>query len=1148
MFKLAATRYSYVAAALLGISGLSWGQAETGQIAGTVSDASGAPVASATVKVVSAGTSAERTTNSSSSGDFAVTNLIPSDYSVTVESAGFSTYKQKVVVTVGSKVGIDVRLQVGQATTVVEVSETVGQINTETQTLSTSVSQTQLRELPTLSRNPYALVALAGNASDAGVGTRGAGFAINGQREASTNILLDGAANNNEFNAGIGQQVPLDSVQEFSVITNNFTAEYGRASGGIVNVATKSGSNSMHGTAYEFSRLSALASNSFDNNARGLSKSTFTRNQFGYSVGGPIKKDKLFFFNSTEWLRVRSPAHKTAVTVTPDFIAKTAGNTQSFFNSYYKLKSSDQVLQTFSGQNTNPAALCQTNVACLAFVNANPTTPVFETLAYTANADAGGGSPQNQYQTVGRIDYNATEKTQIYSRYALQSIGFLPGSASASPFQGYDTGETDFNNNILVSVVHTFTPTFVSQSKAVFNRLNSLQPFGSAGGNLPTLFTGPTGVAQLNGVDVLFPGYNPSTPGSSIPFGGPQNFVQLYQDFTWTHGKHSVRFGGNFEYLRDNRTFGAYQDGAYYLNTSGTGSTGATVQRLLSGVAAQFQAAIYPQGQLPGATVSLPLGSPNFSRSNRYKEGAVYIQDAWRVFPRFTANIGLRWEHFGVQHNKDPKLDSNFYDPANQIDTPLGVRLGQVSLVPSSTQGSAWKPDWHDYAPRLGFAWDVTGDGKTALRGGYGLGYERNFGNVTFNMIQNPPNYETVSITAANFTSVPILISPSNFGPFSGASGTVTLPKASLRNPDYNIKTAFSNFWSLSLEREVTKGLKIEGDYSGSRGVHLYDISILNRAGYGNAFLGDPIGSGGCATFKTASANCASFLNTQYSGINRRGSNGYSNYNGVTFGAKLDNLGETGLTLSFNYTWSHALDNLSSTFSDADSFANNNGKFNTGYLDPYAPMLDKGNADFDIRQRVTFGAVWEVPLLKHNSSLVGKLLGGWEVAPLFSARTGSPYTIFDGANGFTDYPRAAFNGPVSTAANTNPTVLGKPNLYSYLNIPGSLLNTYSNPLFFLSDLPPFPSGMTSRNAFRAPGFFDFDLGLYKTFQITERLRLQLRGEAFNALNHANLYVKGTTADVENTNADGSATVNACRGCAGGTADRRNLQLALKVIF
>ena len=862
MIKRISLRLFFAVLGLLAITLLCMAQSETGQVAGAVVDPSGAPVANASVKLRSSGTNSERTLTTTTNGDFVIANLIPGEYVLTVEDSGFATFKQKLIVNVGAKVGVDVKLQIGQSTTVVEVTEAAVQVNTQTQTLSTTVSQTELRELPTLTRNPYALVALSGNASDAGAGGRGVGFAINGQRESSTNVLLDGAANNDEFSAGVGQQVPLDSVQEFSVLTNNFTAEFGRATGGVVNVITKSGGNSFHGTAYEFNRVSALSSNSFDNNANAIPKSIFTRNQFGYSAGGPAVKNKLFFFSSTEWLRIRSPAQETAVVPTSQFLALTAPGVQAFFANA-KLKTSDAVLQTYTGSNTS---LCGKSTACASFVAANPTLPIFQKISYVANADAGGGIPTNQYENVDRVDYNLSDRTQIYARYALQGDSQLAGSASSSPYQGYDTGQTDFDNNILVSVVHTFIPSLVSQSKANFNRLNELQPFGPAGGQVPTLFTGTTGAALINNSSILFPGYNPATPGSSIPFGGPQNFVQIYQDFTWNKGKHSFRFGGSFDYQRDNRSFGAYEDGAYYM-ASGAGSSGQSIAAMLSGVAYEFQAAIYPQGKFPGDTVSLPLTSPNFSRSNRYNEGAVYAQDAWKISPTLTANIGLRWEHFGVQHNKNPLLDSNFYDPSNQIDTPLGIRLGQAALVPKSTQGSAWKPDYHDFAPRLGFAWDVFGNGKTSIRGGYGIGYERNFGNVTFNMIQNPPNYETVQILSSSFGNIPV--SPANFGPLAGTSGTVKLPKASLRNVDYNIKTAYSHLWSTSIEHEFSKSLVAGVDYTGSRGVHLYDIAILNQPGFGNVFLGDP-----CSA---AAGDCTSYLNNQYSGINRRGSHGWSN-------------------------------------------------------------------------------------------------------------------------------------------------------------------------------------------------------------------------------------------------------------------------------
>ncbi len=237
------------------------------------------------------------------------------------------------------------------------------------------------------------------------------------------------------------------------------------------------------------------------------------------------------------------------------------------------------------------------------------------------------GVRENEYQTVARVDYNATDRTQFYGRYALQSIGFFPGFVSSSPYAGFDSSETRFNNNGLFSMIHTFNPSLVSQSKAVFNRLTTIDPFGTQP-VVPTLYTNPTGASALGNTNILLPGYDPATPGSGIPFGGPQNFVQLYEDLSWTHGKHEIRFGGSFNYERDNRTFGAYETAGDYLAKSGTGPA---VSNLLAGDLYRIQVAIYPQGKFPGDTVTLPLGPPNFSRSNRYDEGAVYVQDSWKV-------------------------------------------------------------------------------------------------------------------------------------------------------------------------------------------------------------------------------------------------------------------------------------------------------------------------------------------------------------------------------------------------------------------------------------------------------------------------------------------------------------------------------------
>jgi outer membrane receptor protein involved in Fe transport len=1115
------------------VTALLWGQAETGQITGTVLDESGAAIPNASITVVNVATGATRTTITGASGAYAVTNLIPATYEVTVSAPSFATVRRRVEVTVGAKVGFDALLKVGTTTTTVEVAASAVQVNTETQTLATNVSETQVRELPTLTRNAYALVAISGNVSDAGAGGRGAGFAINGQRESSTNILLDGAANNDEFTAGVGQQVPLDSIQEFSILTNNFTAEFGRAAGGVVNVVTKSGTNAFHGTAYEFNRVSALSSNSFQNNAQGIPKSVFDRNQFGYSVGGPVKKDKLFFFSSTEWIRIRSNAATLVMVPDQQFLAKTAQNTRDFFSTYGHLTPGVNTIQTYSinqlsAQGVN---LCGSYASCKAL---DPNMPIYDLVSYNAPGDAGGGSPQNQYQTVARVDYNLSDKTQMYGRYALQGITFFPGYVSSSPYNGYNTGETDFNNNALFSVIHTFSPRWVSQSKVVFNRLNNNQPFSSTYGPVPTLYTSPTGAGQLLGYNVNYPGYIPNAPGNGIPFGGPQNFVQLYEDMSYTRGKHNIRFGGSFEYLRDNRTFGAYETAGEYL---GKGTLGNAVDGLLTGNLYRFQAAINPQGHYPGDTVSLPLGQPNFSRSFRYRESALYAQDAWKMTPRFTLNLGVRWEYYGVQHNKDPKLDSNYFMPSGEVGTPQGIANGVAQPVQQSSVGGFWAPTYNNFAPRVGFAWDVFGDGRTSFRGGYGIGYERNFGNVTFNAIQNPPNYETVSITSntANWPSN-LPISVNNLGPFSSSSGTITLPAATLRVPLQNIKTAYAQFWSASLERQITHGVLIGADYSGSKGSRLYDVSVENRYGYGNVYLGIP-----CSYDE---GDCTAVLNPKYSGINTRGNNGWSNYHGLNLRTRIDDLSRTGLTLNFNYTLSHAIDVLSTAFSDSDSFSNNWGTQQTGFFDPFNPDINKGNADFDIRHRVVMSAVWDIPAYKTGHGAAAQILGGWSVAPIFTARSGSPYTLFDCTNGYNFCPMAAFIGPVSTAANGNPpAAAGQPDQFNFLTINPSAIDHFTNPKYFYSDLPPYPSNMSSRNAFRAPGFWQLDMGLYKTFKFGERVKLQLRGEAFNLFNHANMYVEAFSIDLSGTN-----VVQSCRGCTGSTADRRNLQLAAKITF
>lgn len=1117
-------------------------QTETGQITGTVTDATGAAVPNARVTVRSVGTGSTRVVTTSDDGSYNVTNLLPGEYSVGVNSQGFTQAERRVVVQVGTRAGQDFRLDVATATATVEVTESAAQVNTETQTLSTVVTQNQIRELPNLTRNPYQFVALAGNISDAGMGTRGAGFAINGQREASTNILLDGASNNDEFSGSIGQQVPLDSVQEFSVLTSNFTAEYGRASGGVVNVVTKGGTNEYHGTAYEFNRISRFSSNTFQNNANDQPKSVFVRNQFGYSAGGPIIKNKLFIFSSTEWIRVRSAATAFAWVPTPDLIAQTPANTQNFFQAYGQLRPSASSFGSIT-RNGLTSLLGTDPCAGLACASLPGTLPLFNHLAYNVPTDAGGGNPQNTYMTVNRVDYNLSERTQLYGRYALFNETDQAGVVASSPYNNYDLAQTYLNHNALFSVIHTFSPSLVSQSKVVFNRLTNLQQGLTSRGLVPTMYPNATGAVSIGSDNIGFPGYNPFTPGNGGAFGGPQNLIQLYEDMSYTRGKHSFRFGATYDYQRDNRTYAAYQTAVDALSKGGLGPA---LSGLLSGNFTDIKVAVDPQGKFPCAVdptncqVNLPVTGPNFSRSNRYHEFGLYAQDSWKIRPRFTLNLGVRWEYFGVQHNKNANLDANWYAPnAGFADDSLGqyLRTGGLQIAPKSAVGSLWNPSWRNFGPRVGFAWDVFGDGKTSLRGGYGIGYERNFGNVTFNLIQNPPLYAVLDVAGP--------ITTSNYGPLAGNTGTLKLPRVGARIVDPNIKTAYAHTWSASLEHQFGRHLVWSGEYSGSKGVNLYSISYPNQAGFGNFALGDP-----CTGLQADNTtDCASQPNAGYgNNIGYRGNQGFSIYHALNNKLRLSNFLNSGVDLMVNYTWSHAIDNLSSTFFEAGTTSQygnnnitiNNGNFYYGLLDPYHPKLDRGDAEFDIRHRVTVAGDWKIPV-GHRPGLYSALLGGWSLNPLFIARTGQPFSVFDST--FQQLPlntpRASFNGGVPRDGN-GLIATAAPDTYQYLTFTPSQI---AHVPMSLAPGSAWPSNMSGRDVFRAPGWWNLDLGVYKDTKITERVSLQLRAETFNVFNHANLYVVGTSADLGTGNG-----VNACYGCTGSTFDRRHLQLGAKIIF
>lgn len=1081
---------------LYAIVAIAFAQTETGRISGTAFDPQHMAVPGVRVVATSLSTGAVRATATDAAGAYVLANLPAASYEITFEFAGFKTARTRAQLSVGASLTIDASLELGDVVETISVAAAPERINTRTPEVATTINQSDVAALPTLTRNPYDFVALGANVTfdDQAVARGAGGFSINGQRAASTNVLLDGAANNDEFTASVGEPVPLDAVQELSVITSNFSAQYGRATGGIVNVVTKSGSNEFHGTADYFFRNEKTTTQTVDQEARGIERSPFSRHQPSFSLGGPIRRNVAQFFLAGEYIRVRSTKTDVAWAPTASFLSHAAPATQAYF-------------ARFPSTGT-PTGIFYTPPGAVA--------PVLEQVLYNVASDVGAGSPQNTLALVGRVDWTIGANANAYVRYALHTQDLLSGTNSSSPYQGFNTGSTANDHNLLFSLTRVWRSNVTSQSKVVFSRLSNDQPLGDQG-VVPglALITGAT--ATINGVHVALPGYLPYSPGTAIPFGGPQTLVQGYHDQTILKGRHEWRFGGSYVRIMDDRTFGAYETSVMTLGSS----INAGLDNLARGRLLQFDGAVDPAGRFPGDLVNLPLGAPDFSRHNRYNDWAAYVNDSWNAMRNVTLSLGGRYEYYGVQHNADPSLDSNFfYGPG--AGQPAQVRSGSVMRAPDSPVGGLWAPDRNNVAPRLGIAWDVHGDGRTSLRGGYGVAYERNFGNVTFNVIQNPPGYAVVSLVAG--VDVPSLsISADNAGPLAGG-GSTRLPVVSLRHVDQNITNAYAHFWSASFQQVLRGRTVAAADYSGSRGVDLYLINRLNGPGSGAVYLGD--------------ASPTARENAQYSTINSRGNGGRSLYHGVTLSIANGNLASTGVGFAARYTLSRARDNLSTTFSES------NNDFNLGVLDPYNPDLDWADASFDVRHRFVANATWNIR--GPQSGFAGRLFGGWQAAGIFVAQSGLPFSIYDCSNAVLVCNRMIAVAPVPGAGSTTSS---DPNTYVYFDLRGQRagIGSYKNPITGTSDFGPYPSTMTARNAFRAPGRWNLDVVLSKRFELKGNHGLRLRVELYNPLKHANLYVDTSSADISAN--DVITAVGGATSTLGVAGDgQRRFQVAAKYEF
>jgi hypothetical protein len=1112
----------YALSLALCLSSFAFAQGFNGSIVGRVQDQQSAVVPNATVLLKNDATGVERKTTTDNEGDYNFLAIQPGRYTVRVEAKGFANAAVPVEVSVASTLRADIKLNVAGAAEVVNVSA-IGEggvsVQTEAATLGNLVSQRQVVELPTITRNPYDLVALTAGATQSSDG-RGAGFSINGQRAASGNFVLDGGENNDTFVAGVGQQVPLDAVQEFRLQTNNYNAEYGRNAGFVANVVTKSGSNAMHGSVYWFLRNSALAANTFDNNANGSPRPVFNRNQFGGAVGGHIIKDKLFYFGSFEPIIVRSSAPTRYFVPTPAFLALTAPGTQEIFKRY-------PVPSGLSTTDVVTRAICPFGRTCTGTTN-TVTLPIFARVTRTGPRDAGAGVPQDTYLATGRVDYNMSEKTQIFGRYAFEDSNQFATVRNAYTAD-LDQPFLARNNNILLNMTRTWSSNFVTESRVVYNRIRYGNP----------LVPGPNG----------FPNFFISTENVNLPrgassFGGPQNLYQFFQTANWNKGSHNIKFGGQYIHMRDNRTFGAFET---------ADASFANLAAFIAGNISRYTIAIDPKGAFPGQNVAPPFGPPSFTRHFRYNEPGFFIQDTWKVKSNITLTPGLRYEYFGVLHSpkNERQLDSNFYygTGANILERIANGRYIRTQDAPGDLKNRFYKPDYNDFSPRLGLAWDVFGNGKTAFRSGIGIFYDRNFGNVVFNVIQNPPNYGTTFVTNVPVTAQLVA---NQYAAFPNA--TRALSGSSARHLDENLRTAYTVSWNATLEHELLNKMVVSATYVGSNGVKLYSLNNINRFDSGRLL---PASFG-----RTAGQR----LNLGASSINTRGNLGNSNYQSLQLSANSRYISSLGLQFGANYTWSHSIDNNSSFFGD-DASANPIG---FGFLNPFDTSLDRGPSDFDARHRFAANFNWEIPFGKDSKNFVGKyLIGGWQMTGFLSFQTGQPFSIFDSA--LFDYTGADFGRPLLTGA-LPATISGRsrpdnsvPNTFLWLPLGGPFYNDdfecIGNRLSPIACDPnasvngPY-RGNLPRNTFRRPGNQFHNLSFMKNIPIREGMKLQWRGEFYNVFNHQNAYLNAGSNDVAfpgfNGNSIPGVTINygtrASQVNGNPAFDARQIVMALKLIF
>jgi len=1121
---------SVVAVFLLALLALPTVRAQVagGTLSGTVTDPSGATVPNATVEIKAVSTGILRTVTTDASGFYAVPNLLPGAYEVTGSASGFS----KVVIsgtsiTVGAQQVLNIKLEVGQVTQTIEVAAQAPQIQLTSSSISATVNATTVRELPLNGRSWTDLATLqpgisnmsaeqpgiSGTSSASARGIRGFGnqITISGGRPTQNNYRLNGISENDYSNSSpgsvLGGASGVDAIAEFSVVTSNYTAEYGRTSGGVVNAITRSGTNTFHGDAYEFLRNSALdAPNYFDKNGV---VPPFRRNQFGASAGGPIIKDRTFVFGNYEGLRQSLGATFT------DTVPSQAARNGQIHNAGGDLCTIGIVAGNCTF--TNSAGTVGVDPKIVPFLGLWQ----LPNQGLLGNGDTGIYSfsaqqvvSENFFTT--RVDHRISDSDSINGTFQWdRAQGTLPDTLN-TVVVGQQTGQTYGT----VEWNHTFSATLLNSIRLGVNRSTAL-----TGGGLSAL----NPLAQDPTTSVIPPYDAPLIQPSGLTFfgGGVNNqshaqfawtSYQVYDDAFLTKGKHSIKFGFAFEQMQDN-----YNQAARVGGLVGFGS----LANFLTDVASKFQ-------------LTFPLGiAPRGLRQSLY---GLYVQDDVHLRPNLTVNLGLRYE-------------------ATSAPAEVKGLLGRL-VNPTDTVAKVGNPFFHNptlwnFEPRFGIAWDPFGNGKTSVRAGFGL----------FDILPFAYEYSNFANNSAPFAPQGNV---NNLAKGVFPAGAVALAqspsKLRVAYVEPNPKRNYVEQWNFSIQRQISSSLSATVSYVGNHGVHMEfrgdDMNAvqptLTAAGFlypcGPNGLGNPCAIGFLPTGTQLVPVKSTVLNPNWGRIDSTNWGNSSSYHSL--GVMVQQTLSHGFQVQGSYTWSKGMDQGSGSYL-SDPFNNS-----ISNLFSFDKSVRQGVTDFDVTHVLTINGTWIIPTPKSLPSAANFVLGGWQLGAIFSARTGLPFTptiggdpLGVGTDAF-DYPNRIKTGDCATAVNP-----GKQT--GYIN-----LSCFSLPVptagVTASQCAPFGAlangtggiagtcanliGNGGRNSLRGPGLLNLDFSVFKNnyiHRISEDFNVQFRAEMFNILNRANFL--SPTANSAIFNQNGAAVGGA--GLINGTSTTsRQIQFGLKVIW